>query len=118
MSRWIRFFIVLGVGFGIGLLLGWVVSPVEYVDTTPDTLREDYQTDYILMVAEAYQAERDLTLAKQRLAFLGLQSPANLVEQAMFFAVQSGYAPVDLSHLRVLSDALQAESSPGGKTVP
>jgi hypothetical protein len=36
-----------------GLLYGWMVNPVRYVNTTPDTLRADYQLDYVLMVAEA-----------------------------------------------------------------
>jgi len=106
MSRWIRFFIVLIIGFGIGLLYGWVISPVEYVDTFPETLREDYKTDYVLMVAEAYQTERDITLAIERLAFLDFTPPASLVENAMYFAVQSGYTPSDLGLLRNLSDVL------------
>lgn len=111
MSRWIRFFIVLIIGFGVGLLYGWVIDPVEYVDTFPETLREDYKADYVLMVAEAYQAEQDIDLAKERLAFLGYIPPESLVEEAMFFAVQSGYTPADLGLLRTLSDDLQAEGS-------
>jgi len=118
MSRWARFFIILVVGFGLGLLYGWVISPVEYVDTLPETLREDFKADYILMVAEAYQAERDLNLAQERLAFLGSTSPESKVEQAMFFAVQSGYSPTDLGLLRTLSDALQTEISPQGVETP
>ena len=118
MARWIRFLIVLILGFGIGLLYGWVISPVKYVDTSPESLREDYQVDYVLMVAEAFQADRQLALAKQRLAFLGIQSPVGVVEQAMFFAVQSGYSPTDLSYLRTLSDALLAELTQGGETSP
>jgi hypothetical protein len=51
MSRWTRFLIAIAVGLALGLLYGWVLSPVKYVDTTPNTLRADYQTDYVLMVA-------------------------------------------------------------------
>jgi hypothetical protein len=118
MSRWARFLIVLLVGFAVGLLYGWVIDPVEYVDTVPDSLRSDFQADYVLMVAEAYQADRDLDLALQRLAFFGSSSPADSVEQAMFFAVQSGYSSVDLGILRTLSDALQVVDPSQGEAAP
>jgi hypothetical protein len=118
MSRWIRFFIVLAIGFGIGLLYGWVIDPVEYVDTLPESLRDDYKTDYVLMVAEEYQSTRDLATARQRLSILGDASPENLVEGAMFFAVQSGYTPTDLGLLRDLSDSLGAEADQDGGNQP
>lgn len=111
MSRWTRFFIVLIIGVGVGLLYGWVISPVEYVDTMPESLRDDYQTDYVLMIAEAYQAEKDLALAVQRLTFLGEASPKSVAQQAMDFAVKADYAPTDLGLLRDLSDALQGWTS-------
>ena len=110
MSRWVRFFLVLIIGFGIGLLYGWVIDPVEYVDTFPETLREDYKTDYVLMVAETYQVERDIDLAVERLSYLGFIPPESLLEEAMFFAVKSGYSPEDLGLLRNLSDGLSKEA--------
>ena len=118
MSRWIRFLIVLGIGFGIGLLYGWLIDPVEYVDTQPQSLRNDYKTDYVLMVAEAYQAERDVSLARERLRFLGETSPTSVIEEAMFFAVQSEYAPADLGLLRDLSDALGTGATPEVENQP
>jgi hypothetical protein len=118
MSRWVRFFIVLIIGFGIGLLYGWVIDPVGYVDTFPEALREDYKTDYVLMVAEAYQVDRDINVAIGRLAFLGAAPPENLVDSAMYFGVQKGYTASDLGLLRILSDALQAEIAINGETKP
>lgn len=118
MSRWIRFLIVLGIGFGIGLAYGWLIDPVEYVDTLPESMRDDYKTDYVLMVAEAYHAERDSSLARERLSFLGNASPLSMIEQAMFFAVQSGYEPADLGLLRDLSDALGGGTTPEAEIQP
>jgi hypothetical protein len=74
-SRWLRFILAIVTGIGLGLLVGWLISPVKYVNTTPDSLGGDYKTDYVLMVAEVYQAEGNLTLAAQRLALLGKQPP-------------------------------------------
>ena len=118
MSRWFRFFIIVAIGFGIGLLYGWVINPVEYVDTSPETLRADYQSDYILMVAEAYHAEQDINAAVERLAFLGFSPPGTLVEGAMAYAIREDYAPADLVLLRNLNDALMAASGNEGITQP
>jgi hypothetical protein len=118
MSRWVRFLVVLFIGFGIGLLYGWYVDPVDYVDTFPDTLREDYKADYVLMVAETYQVEQDIDLAIERLAYLSPTPPISLVDNAMFFAVQSGYTSADLGLLRNLSDALLPEPIPEVETQP
>jgi hypothetical protein len=118
MSRWIRFFIVLIVGFGIGVLYGWVINPVGYVDTYPEALREDYKTDYVLMVAEVYQVERDINLAINRLVFLGTSPPENLVERALYFGVENGYMASDLGLLRILSDALIADNMNEGENRP
>lgn len=118
MSRWFRFFIAVAVGIGLGLLYGWVVSPVEYVDTAPETLRADYRADYVLMVAEAYQSEQDINLAMDRLTFLGFSPPLELVEEAMAYAVQKGYAPADLGLLRTLNDALTAATGVGASSRP
>jgi hypothetical protein len=107
MRRWIGFLIAIALGVVLGLLYGWVVNPVEYVDTTPDSLRMDFKTDYVLMVAEAYQKEGNLGLAARRLALLGDTSPAELIAQASLSAVQLGYSNLDLSTLQKLADDFQ-----------
>ena len=49
----VNILLVLLLGIALGLLVGWVLVPIQYVDTTPDTLRGDYRADYVLMVAES-----------------------------------------------------------------
>jgi hypothetical protein len=94
------------------LLYGWLIDPVDYVDTTPETLRTDYKTDYVLMVAEIYSADQDAEAAVIRLTFLSDPSPVESVENAMIFAVDAGYASNDLRMLRDLSDAMSPLSQP------
>lgn len=108
MARWIRFFIAIFIGVGMGLAYGWLVNPVKYVDTTPDTLRIDYRTDYVLMVAEAYQSDSDSALAVRRLALLGETPPVEMVSDAILFAQKTGYADNDLATLQTLFGAIQA----------
>lgn len=107
MKRWIWFFIVVSLGVALGLVYGWVINPVKYVETTPATLRIDYKTDYVLMVAEAFQADSDLNLAARRLAIFGDTPPSEIVRQAMIFAAQFPYAESDQELLSRLASGLQ-----------
>jgi hypothetical protein len=107
MARWIRFLIAILVGLAIGLAYGWLISPVRYIDTSPNTLRIDYKTDYVLMVAEAYQSEKDLDQAIQRLGLLGTTPPGELVAQTIQFAQKAGYTEADVTRMQALMSALQ-----------
>jgi hypothetical protein len=118
MARWVRFFLAILVGVAGGLFYGWVVNPVRYVDTTPDTLRIDYKSDYVLMVAEAYGAENDLALAVRRLALLGSAPPLEIVRQALLFAESQGYSDADVTLMRNLYQALQTWSAPPETRTP
>jgi hypothetical protein len=118
MSRWIRFLIVILIGIALGLLYGWLIDPVEFVDTTPRSLRADYKADYVLMVAEIYSENRDAEAAVNRLTYLGDPSPVNSIENAMIFAVEAGYGPEDLRKLRDLSDAMAPLNQPTGGISP
>lgn len=105
--RWLFFILSIAVGIGLGLYYGRVISPVQYVDTTPATLRADFRADYTLMVAETFQNEQDLDNAARRLAILGSQPPAEFVLQALSFAQQNKYSPADMALLQKLNVALQ-----------
>ena len=113
MSRWLRFFIAILVGAALGLLYGWIVSPVQYVDTSPDTLRIDYKTDYVLMTAEAFENEKDLDLALRRLALIGNTPPVETVYQAIQFAQKHDYNETDLKRMQALLNELQGLTSQG-----
>ncbi len=112
-ARWIAFLVAIVLGLAAGLYYGWAISPVAYVDTAPNTLREDYKADFVLMVAEAYQADGDLEAARQALALLG-DDTAAVVEQAIAFGAAHGYASQDLFVLRALLDALQSQPVEAG----
>ena len=118
MKRYIYFFGAVIFGVGLGLYYGWVVSPVQFYDTTPGTLRVDYQSDYVLMVAEAYAREQDALLAVERLYLLGEVNPVEKVQEAIVFGVQAGYAPEDLALMRELGEAVRTWNSSLDTTLP
>ena len=107
MARWTRFLIAILVGIGLGLIYGWLISPVKYVNTTPDTLDLQYKTDYVLMVAEVYNADKNLETAVRRLGSLGNLPPSEVVHQAIVFAQKVGYADADLALMQNLLNAAQ-----------
>jgi len=106
-QRWFFFLISILVGIGFGLYYGWVVSPVQYVDTTPATLGADFRADYTLMVAETFQSEQNLENAARHLAILGSQPPAEIVSAALSFAQKNNFNPADITLLQDLNVALQ-----------
>lgn len=107
-SRLARFLIGLALGLALGLGYAWRIQPVAYYDTAPDSLRQDYRVDYVLMVAQSYQREGDLRLALLRLAALGPQPPAENVEEAIVFAEANGFIRNDREALRRLADDLRS----------
>jgi hypothetical protein len=105
--RYVFFALAILAGFAAGLGYGWGINPVQYRSTGPQALQIDYQTDYVLMVAELYQAEGDLAMALARLGFLGDAPPLLILNDAIGFAESQRYAPADLELMRSLSFSVQ-----------
>jgi len=117
MTRWILFLLAILIGIGLGLMYGWLINPVEYVNTVPETLRIDYRTDFVLMVSEAYQGDNAPELAIRRLALLGDTPAKDIVYQSILFAQNHQYTDADLSMMQQLLGALQTfELSMGTQT--
>ena len=109
-TRWILIFIALIIGIGAGLTYGWYIDPIEFIDLTPDTLRADYKTDYVLMTAEAYRVEQDPGTAARRLAIFGAQTPSAIASEALDYAQLNGFPESDISLIQELVTAMQAWS--------
>jgi len=96
------------VGAALGLLVGWRLWPVEYTNTFPAQLRQDYRNDYVLMVAAAYSVEQDLEAARSRLALLDAEAPVDpLIELAEELIAAAG-PHEDITLLANLADAMGA----------
>jgi hypothetical protein len=104
----VRVLIALVLGLAVGLIYGWLVQPVTYVETSPDSLRVDYRTDYVLMVAETYTGPQSLDTAQRRLASLGPQPAAEIVQQALDYARSNHFSQDDLARLSTLARAVEA----------
>jgi hypothetical protein len=103
-------------GLIIGVMLGVAYSrffqPLEYVDTDPSTLRQDYKDRYRALIAAAYLSNGDLVRASARLELL--KDPdifRALTEQAQRTLAQDG-ASAEAQALGLLAIAL-GQSPPG-----
>jgi len=113
MSNWLKYPTLLIIGITLGLVYGWVISPVEYTNVTPSIMREDYRADYVLMVAEAHQHEQDPETSARRLALLGSDSPAKIVESTLVYAAQNGFTETEIIFLQGLLTAMQTYQPQG-----
>ncbi|HEY76040.1 MAG TPA: hypothetical protein G4O00_07650 [Thermoflexia bacterium] len=98
----------LAVGIALGLLVGWVLWPVRYTNTAPAQLRQDYRTEYVLMVAAAYHVEGDLEAARARLALLDPEQPARPVRELAETLIAEGGRETDIRTLVHLAEAMGA----------
>jgi len=106
-SNIIKISLALVIGIALGLIYGWVIDPIQYTNVTPNILRQDYQADYVLMVAEAYQHDFNPDTAAQNLAILGSQSPADITTSALEYAKQNSFSQTELTDLQNLLTAMQ-----------
>lgn len=100
------------VGLALGFAVGWGLWPVQYTNTVPHALRQDYRDDYVVMVATAYEVEQNLEQARQRLGLLDAEEPAAPVVELAERLVQVGGKAEDITCLVRLAWALGALTPP------
>jgi hypothetical protein len=99
----------LAVGLAVGLYFGWVISPVQYVESQMANLSRRYKDEYTVMVAAAYQVDGDITEAIRRLQPLGVQQniPLYVRDVTERYISESGTGKeADIRSLVVLSRQL------------
>ncbi|MRR31106.1 hypothetical protein EG834_12465 [bacterium] len=115
-GRWFGFIAAVLVGLTAGLIYGWVIRPSSVSNTSLASLRDDYKADYVLMVAETYNASGDLSQASQDLDQILPGKPLIAVQSAIITAQQLGYAVTDLRLMAQLETGLKASNPTAGVT--
>jgi hypothetical protein len=99
----------LAIGLALGLLIAWVLAPVQYTDTSPSSLRMEFKAQYRAAIASAFNATHNLDRARARLALLEDPDPAkSLVVQAQQI-MASGGSPDSAFEIAELVNALNAQ---------
>jgi hypothetical protein len=99
---------VLVVGIGLGLLYAWMIAPVRYINTVPNTLRTDFKDQYRILIAASYSATHDLARAKSRLELLGDASPIQALTAQAQRMLASGQQFDVVQQVALLADDLQS----------
>ena len=108
--RFTFFFLAILVGVGAGLAFGWTMMPPAAPRNAPlASLRADFKTDLVLMVAEDFQTEPDSMQALTRLDKLDEGDPITLLGNSIQNAQEIGYPEEDLSMMRNLLNNIDAE---------
>lgn len=97
------------IGLASSLYYAWLINPADTQTATAADLRADFKEDYILMVSQAYAADRDWALAQARLNQLKDPELTNTVISQLERYLRRG-EPADLvRNLAELAKQLGAE---------
>jgi hypothetical protein len=118
MKRLLLGLLGLATGLGLALRYTWVVSPVQYIDTAPNSLRADYRSAYAQLAARAYAVDGDLGRARTRLSLLGMSDPAKGVATFAQQAAAAGADPAGAHALAALASALAGTPMTTAATSP
>lgn len=99
-------FVGLVLGVGIGLYLGWVQFPVEYVNSPAADLAQRYKDDFTVMVAGGYLTDNDLTTAIERLRLLGIENIPQHVQETAERYISNSQNVEDIRDLVALAEGL------------
>jgi hypothetical protein len=116
-NGWLPILLGLAIGLAIGLYYSWVINPIEYTDTAPASLREDFKSDYLTLVASAYASSGDLARAKARLIMFLDPDPASTLSQLAQTRLATGRPQSETQALAQLAAALSDRQIPLASTV-
>lgn len=108
--RFFFFLLAILIGAGAGLAFGWTMMPPTAPKDAPlASLRADFKTDLVLMVAEDFQTEPDSMQALTRLDKLDNGDPIILLGNSLQYAQAIAYPEGDLALMRELLNGIDAE---------
>lgn len=118
-KRQIGFMIAILVGLFAGLVIGWLLIKTPVRNASLDSLRGDYQADYVLMVAEKFAVDQDVFTATASLRDISPSDPAASIKQALILGQQLGYSSRELQLISLLETAVanSADAAPAATTV-
>ena len=105
---WWMWLLALLAGFGIGLAYAWVIAPVRYVNTVPNTLRSDFKDQFRIAIAASYSATHNLDRAKARLALLGDANPVQALTAQAQRMLASGTSFDSVQQVAALASDLKS----------
>ncbi len=108
--RFFFFFLAILIGVGAGLAFGWTMMPPAAPTNAPlGSLRADFRTDLVLMVAEDFQTDPNSMQALTQLDKLDEGDPITLLGDSIQYAQSIDYPAEDLKLMQDLLNSIDAE---------
>jgi hypothetical protein len=102
----VSFFVALLVGLGLGLYLGWVQFPVQFVDSPISALDPTFRDQYVVMIAAGYADDGDLNGAIERLRLLGVENVPAFVQEVTERYITNSRGVDDIRLLVTLAEGM------------
>jgi hypothetical protein len=115
-SELLPFAISFIIALAAGLLYTWQIDPVEYVDTAPETLRSDFKSDYLALIAAAYASTGNLARAQARLELFSDPDMATTLAALAQQRLAEGRPESEARAIAVLASALGEQPTPFVRT--
>jgi hypothetical protein len=103
------------VGLAVGLLIGWVLWPLELKNAAPSYLHARYRDDYVAWVAQQYEAQGGVEWAREKLG-VEYWDKGELGETLERVAQARGGETG--AQLRALKAALESQAAPAQPAAP
>jgi hypothetical protein len=110
--QWLSTLIAFMLALVAGLYYTWQIDPVEYVDTAPDSLRDDFKADYMALIAAAYASNGDLIRAQARLGLFSDEDPATTLAALAQQRLAEGHHESEARALAILASTLGEQPTP------
>jgi len=111
-AKWFPLLFGMILGFSLGVYYAWVVNPVEYLETAPAALRDEYKADYYNLIALAYDSTGDIERAQLRLAQISDPNPTGTLSQLAQTRLAAGRPENEVRALAMLAAALGEPPAP------
>ena len=106
------------IGVVLGLLIAYGLSPVQYIDTAPVSLRGDAKEVFRGLIAQAYLADGDLARARSRLALLQDANPLQVLADQAQRMLAKNTSPDEARALAQMAADMQSAPAPGTSGTP
>ena len=115
-EKWFPLVFGILLGLALGVYYAWVVNPVEYLETSPAALQDEYKADYYNLIALAYSSTENLERAQSRLASIPDPNHASTLSQLAQTRLAAGRPENEVRALAMLAAALGERPAPSSGT--
>ncbi len=98
------------IGVAGGVLIGWLVWPVEYVDTSLADLKLESKVEYAVLVGATYLADGNLDKAQARLEELDVPNPGQWIADLTDRYISEGRPDREIQGLAALASAFGVDT--------